>query len=986
MVYCEVYRYEEMKFMENEWIYGFATTIQERIYVLKKFCANLDTSDALHKWRIRKSLLTDEDFHSMLQHLNITEQDYGLGVMELKEEHLKLLYSYVIKQKWFIRHKNILKEDIPFVNEGFATALRFHASYACDKIISFIKNLECLEISSEVVCEIREGIVEELLPIAERTFVWDAYEIKTRSEQTNAEENLKMSQYLSMRFGDLNKAKLFFLEYPTLARILSDRTDYYIKNFILFFSAIVESKKELEATFTISFPYKITEIKYSSGDSHNNGKRPIFFRINGQKLIFKFHSDENMISYNALLKYISTLKSDFNFFYIRCISHKKYCFEEFVDHSPCYLMEEIETYYKNYGYLVAILHFIGSNDIHMENLIAHKKYPVLIDAETIFSPKERRVYSGKYTKEKLAEEDSVILSGLLPMKKYWKRQIDVSALNGTVQKLPYKIRKLKNESDSEIMYKLEEALVYPSNNVPLFKDKEILFDDYAEIIEESYASMLNVLKKHWKNLFILCKKLFIKNSVRVLLRDTQDYYNFISFSTHPSCMVNYIEREKIFENLWSHSFLNSEVVILENESLIHHDIPYFFIELESTSLFTHNKRIDDFYTTNLIDVLYKHMTMFNYKRMLISRLLMRESLNLLEYKCNQYALQKNNESVFAYLNNLVDYILKIMVLDQNKKLALWPTVYKDAMTGNCITFSDSNIYNGSGGVYLFLSLYNCLWPQKRISNALKLLENEVFAEMSNSPYHSAYWGCGVKLLVSFTLYRFTHNSGYLDIINEGLNSLYTNLNKINSCEWLYGSSSLIVLLSDIYKELSITKPLEILEEIVKSFTIPSIDNVGFAHGYSGMLYAMLKAQEILHDNVSKVNIEILYNQIWKRLPFNTLNHSWCNGEIGVYYVLNLYYKYLGDNLKKRYQKNLNKDLCLCHGKCGYYDTLVEDDKPGHLSQNSYWMYIKDIIKDPIFLKGDRVMAPIEMFTGLSGIGYTLLQMLYPSKVLSVLYF
>ena len=57
-------------------------------------------------------------------------------------------------------------------------------------------------------------------------------------------------------------------------------------------------------------------------------------------------------------------------------------------------------------------------------------------------------------------------------------------------------------------------------------------------------------------------------------------------------MVNYAEREKIFENLWDHSFITSSVVKYEIDALKQHDIPYFYTYINSLDLYSDNGNIE----------------------------------------------------------------------------------------------------------------------------------------------------------------------------------------------------------------------------------------------------------------------------------------------------------------------------------------------------------------------------------------------------------
>ena len=115
--------------------------------------------------------------------------------------------------------------------------------------------------------------------------------------------------------------------------------------------------------------------------------------------------------------------------------------------------------------------------------------------------------------------------------------------------------------------------------------------------------------------------------MRVLLRDSQDYQNFIDFSTHPSCMVDYIEREKIFENLWSNSFINEGIVSYEIESVLKNDLPYFVTYTDSKSIYIRNFQFKNYFTTDMIHLWLNRAQEITPSKINFSMLLLEESLD-----------------------------------------------------------------------------------------------------------------------------------------------------------------------------------------------------------------------------------------------------------------------------------------------------------------------------------------------------------------------
>lgn len=857
------------------------------------------------------------------------------------------------------------------------------------QINDYLQNYPDIQLSTNALKSIKRALTDDLLAIAQRTLVWDVHDVLKRALISSPNKKEELTQYLKYRFATSEKTELFFLEYPTLSRLLSDRVYYFIQNLCYFFDSLLNSSKELADTFLIQKPYFISNLQFTNGDSHNLGQRPLTVDVNQNKLVFKFHSGQNLIIYNKILSYIENLKKDFTIFKTKCVSNTNYCFEEYVTYKSCNSNSEIISYYTNYGYLVALLHFLGTTDIHMENLIAHDSSPVLIDTETLLSFEERRIYSNNYTKTKLAESDSAVLSGLLPMQKYWKRQLDVSALNGMTQKLPYKVRQLRNENSSEIMYRLEEALLPPAQNIPLLDGKEIPYNNYSEIIENSYLLMISILSQNSNKLFAFCKQLFLSTEMRVLLRDTQDYHNFISFSTHPSCMVNYIEREKIFENLWSHSFITSSVVELEVASLLKHDIPYFYSSTTSTKLSSMDNHINTFFSTNIMQVFSDHITALNPKHLHISHLLLKESINILEFEYKEYDIPHNNPLIISpllkYACDIGDQIVSTIEMNKDAHLVIWPNISADPPTNLSITFPDDNIYDGSAGILIYLSLLNSIFPKSQYLNAIEILEYEVFNCKVKSTYHSAYWGYGLRITVAYILYRFTKKDKYKKFLENSLNELCINITKVSSTDWLYGSSSLITLLGRIYKESLHPLAHKALINLVDNYKIPDVPYPGFAHGYAGMLYALTKIQPLLTTNSIYNKIEKLFYSLKETLHNFPLNDSWCNGTTGINKAFSSYCTLHNLPEFQISASHTVTESCLCHGEFGALSYIIDKFKNNLISYQELMEQVEYLIQKPLILRGDKSLIPIGLFTGLSGIGYQLLLLMFPNDIINILY-
>lgn len=611
--------------LRNQWFFGFATSIQERIDLLPSTTNTDNPLDALEHWRLRKTLVDDLNFQTMLRCLKITKKEFNTGVAPLTEASLKILFDYVQQQPWYKLHKKLFVKEQTFFSSSLDAALRFHVKYYSEYIDNYMEHQK-IKLSKDCSISLKEQLVSDLMSIAKRTLVWDLHDVKTRMLLEAADSTAEFDLYIQTRFHSSMTTEIFFLEYPTLARLLAERLTFALENFKLLIQALMESSSRLEGMFGISQPFQIERWEAGKGDSHSRGKTTTMLTINNIPLVFKYHNNDALISFNKFLACIEKKEPGSSFFKISCISGKNYCFEEHVQNKSCSTSSQIKQYYKNYGHLVALTYWMGSIDLHMENLIAHRYYPVLVDVETLMRPEKGRIYTQEYNKENTLEMNSVISTGLLPMYKYWKRQFDISALNAHKQKLPFQVRKVMNSNTSDMAYQLEDTYLPTAQNLPLLNNTPTPYKDYEPEIIAGYEEMINHLMVHKDEYLKALYELFHHLPLRVLLRDTADYQNLLDFSTHPTCMVDYIEREKIFENLWNNSFIHPEVAIQEVYAMLGHDTPYFYVYTDSLNIHTTEATLENYYSKSILLLAKTYIETITPNTISISLSLIKESL------------------------------------------------------------------------------------------------------------------------------------------------------------------------------------------------------------------------------------------------------------------------------------------------------------------------------------------------------------------------
>ncbi|MGF1428001.1 type 2 lanthipeptide synthetase LanM family protein [Kitasatospora sp. LaBMicrA B282] len=106
-----------------------------------------------------------------------------------------------------------------------------------------------------------------------------------------------------------------------------------------------------------------------------------------------------------------------------------------VAHQHCRGTAELALFYRNLGHWLAVMRVLGGTDLHAENLLASGPVPVVVDAETMFTPDLPAAPSGVGEAVDLAARmvrATVLRTGILPLRLdgYVLAGVDLSAAGG----------------------------------------------------------------------------------------------------------------------------------------------------------------------------------------------------------------------------------------------------------------------------------------------------------------------------------------------------------------------------------------------------------------------------------------------------------------------------------------------------------------------------------------------------------------------------
>jgi type 2 lantibiotic biosynthesis protein LanM len=133
---------------------------------------------------------------------------------------------------------------------------------------------------------------------------------------------------------------------------------------------------------------KLRELSFGAGDSHRGGATVVIARGENSRVVYKPRS---LAIDSALRGFIDELAGDhgsaLNVRIPKVMDCGDYGWAEFVTHRFAAGNEELLSFYRGIGHLLALMRLLGGTDLHAENVIAQGGNPVVIDCETLFTPR-----------------------------------------------------------------------------------------------------------------------------------------------------------------------------------------------------------------------------------------------------------------------------------------------------------------------------------------------------------------------------------------------------------------------------------------------------------------------------------------------------------------------------------------------------------------------------------------------------------------------
>lgn len=381
-------------------------------------------------------------------------------------------------------------------------------------------------------------------------------------------------------------------EYPVLARALVRIGDQWVETGTELLRRLHEDRESILAALNGGAPLgDVVRIDGAGvGDVHRGGRSVAILHFSsGLRLVYKPRSLAVDRAFGDLLAWVNEAGACPPLRAPATVDRGTHGWVEFVRAEPAAGPEAVDRYYERLGGLMAVLHAVDGQDMHMENIVAAGEHPVAVDLETLFHPLPEDAFlvgapAGDSREPARFLAASVLKMGLLPQRVWGDTEgggVDLSAVGGAGnQAVSTRGLRLEGAGTDDMRFTRGAVVTEASQNRP--GDEASGFDPahHADALDRGFAAVYRVLETgrddpEMRRLL----EAFGPIPLRVIMRPTRTYGVLQTEGSHPDFLRDAVELDRFLDRLWLGVEAQPALAPLiphESRGLHEGDIPAFF--------------------------------------------------------------------------------------------------------------------------------------------------------------------------------------------------------------------------------------------------------------------------------------------------------------------------------------------------------------------------------------------------------------------------
>ncbi|WP_052595882.1 type 2 lanthipeptide synthetase LanM [Luteipulveratus mongoliensis] len=416
---------------------------------------------------------------------------------------------------------------------------------------------------------------ERLLQLAVRTLVTEMHRLREDGQLAGDSPTARFADFANqLANGGLRRT---IHQYPLLGRTLATTCAAKARAYQEFCDRLQTDLPHITARlFGGVEPGPLTDLR-AAGDDHGGGRSVLIARFgSGRAVVYKPRPLQILDHFNEIVAWLNG-HTDLALRSPQVVLGDGYGWCEFVDAAPCSSAQEVATFYRRLGGLLAILYVLDGTDIHFENLIAAGAHPCAVDVETLFHPTPAGQH-GRWTDPAVrALALSVRRTALLPQLIAGESGVwDVSGMGGDDEvQAPYDGRAWAS-AGTDLMHLVPAPVIAPTaSNRPSLDGEFVEPRDQEPALREGFVTAYDAVRQHREELLALigsCRE----DSCRYVVRMTAAYTRLLEDILHPGLLRRATDRDRfLVEALENTHDVGGALADAERADLWRGDIPMF---------------------------------------------------------------------------------------------------------------------------------------------------------------------------------------------------------------------------------------------------------------------------------------------------------------------------------------------------------------------------------------------------------------------------
>lgn len=348
-------------------------------------------------------------------------------------------------------------------------------------------------------------------------------------------------------------------EYPLAQGYENVIKENYLRGHTELLSRIAADRREISGRLLGGREFsRIEHISSDGADAHRQGRVVAGITTDAGTFFYKPHNCSLDAFYNEVVgRWFSdiTIAPD-------VIDKGEYAFVSCLKHSEVRDAGGVETFFYNFGCLTALFHGLGSNDMHMDNIISCGDRPCAVDIENIIGTGSHR-----------AIKTAMRMAPFGPVEDYNYSVYGTGIMPGRIHK-------------AGLLSPLHKEL--GTHCLPRCRGKAYTVSGRENTFIQGFRDGYRRLSDHKDEIIALLER-YSKSTVRVLVRNTVYYYIIRGKLFSADALKSEAARDRELDSLRTPYEVNGSeadpaIIEYEKKCLLSADIPYYCTGIHSRDL------------------------------------------------------------------------------------------------------------------------------------------------------------------------------------------------------------------------------------------------------------------------------------------------------------------------------------------------------------------------------------------------------------------